>query len=150
MSSTLLNGYTALPASGTGDPVLVLHPWWGLNDTIKAFCNRLAEAGFVAFAPDLHHGQIATTIPDAEALAGVIFNNLDSARAEVGAAIAFLAEHADPDGRGLAPIPMAAVWRWSGSPWGHSSHWMPPFDCLSRCVLWWLFTALAPAKRLIL
>lgn len=104
MSSTLLNGYTALPASGTGDPVLVLHPWWGLNDTIKAFCNRLAEAGFVAFAPDLHHGQIATTIPDAEALAGVIFNNLDSARAEVGAALAFLAEHADPDGRGLAVV----------------------------------------------
>jgi carboxymethylenebutenolidase len=30
--------------------VLVLHAWWGLNDTMKAFCNRLAESGFTAFA----------------------------------------------------------------------------------------------------
>ena len=42
-------GYLALPESGTGPGVLVLHAWWGLNNTIKAFCTRLAEAGFVAW-----------------------------------------------------------------------------------------------------
>jgi carboxymethylenebutenolidase len=29
---------------------LVLHAWWGLNDTMKAFCTKLSDAGFVAFA----------------------------------------------------------------------------------------------------
>jgi carboxymethylenebutenolidase len=58
--------YFALPKSGQGPGVLVLHPWWGLNDDVKAVCDRLAEAGFVALAPDLYDGRIATTIPEAE------------------------------------------------------------------------------------
>jgi carboxymethylenebutenolidase len=54
-----------------GPGVLVLHPWWGLNEDIKQVANRLAEAGFVALAPDLYDGRIATTIPeDAETFAG--------------------------------------------------------------------------------
>ncbi|RYG28322.1 dienelactone hydrolase family protein, partial [bacterium] len=44
-------GYLAEPKNGPGQGVLVLHPWWGLNEDVKAFCNRLADAGFVAFAP---------------------------------------------------------------------------------------------------
>ena len=59
-------GYLAMPERGKGPGVLVLHAWWGLNDTIKAFCTRLAEAGFVAFAPDLYHGEVADTIAGAE------------------------------------------------------------------------------------
>ena len=47
------DGYLAVPSTGTGHGVLVLHAWWGLNDTIKVFCTRLADSGFVAFAPDL-------------------------------------------------------------------------------------------------
>jgi carboxymethylenebutenolidase len=62
--------FLATPTSGTGPGVLVLHAWWGLNDTMKAFCSRLADAGFVAFAPDLYHGKIADTIPDAKPPAG--------------------------------------------------------------------------------
>jgi carboxymethylenebutenolidase len=49
-------GYLALPERGEGPGVLVLHAWWGLNDTMRAVCTRLAEAGLVAFAPDLYHG----------------------------------------------------------------------------------------------
>lgn len=52
MPPTQPDGYLAVPRTGKGSPVLVLHAWWGLNDTTKAFCRRLAEAGFVAFAPD--------------------------------------------------------------------------------------------------
>jgi carboxymethylenebutenolidase len=61
-------GYLARPASGTGPGVLVLHAWWGLTPFFTGVCDRLAEAGFVAFAPDLHFGQTAATIPEAEAL----------------------------------------------------------------------------------
>ena len=63
------DGYLALPASGSGHPVLVLHPWWGLNGTIKAFTDQLAEAGFLAFAADLYHGNVTDQIPEAENLA---------------------------------------------------------------------------------
>lgn len=92
MSDTQPDGYLALPASGEGDPVLVLHAWWGLNDTIKSFCDRLAEAGLVAFAPDLYHGKIADEIADARALGTELDANLERARADIADATAFLIE----------------------------------------------------------
>jgi carboxymethylenebutenolidase len=64
--------YLALPASGTGRGVLVLHAWWGLTDDFTAVCDRLAEAGFVALAPDLYHGRIATTREQAEQLSSAL------------------------------------------------------------------------------
>lgn len=61
-------GYLAVPPTGSGPGVLVLHAWWGLNDTVKSLCDRLAEEGFTAFAPDLFKGRIADTPEGAEAL----------------------------------------------------------------------------------
>ncbi len=83
-------GFLAVPPSGEGPGVLVLHAWWGLNDTIKAFCTRLAESGFIAFAPDLYHGKVADTIPDAEVLGNAIDSNHVQAEAEVAEAAKFL------------------------------------------------------------
>jgi carboxymethylenebutenolidase len=104
MPATQPDGYLALPPDGTGHPVLVLHPWWGLNDTIKGVCNRLAEAGFLAFAPDLYHGKVVDTIPEAETLASALFDNLDPPRATVAAATAFLGEQAGVTSSGLAVV----------------------------------------------
>lgn len=59
-------GYLAIPDRGEGPGILVLHAWWGLSPVFKAICDRLAEAGFVALAPDLLGGRVATTIEDAE------------------------------------------------------------------------------------
>ena len=64
--------YLALPDGRPAPGVLVLHPWWGLNEDIKGVCDRLAEAGFVALAPDLYDGRIATTIEEAEKFAGAM------------------------------------------------------------------------------
>ena len=91
MPTTQPDGYFALPATGQGSPVLVLHAWWGLNGTIRAVCDRLAAAGFVVFAPDLYHGKVTDTIEGAESLS----NALDpaSAKSDLAAAVAFLAEH---------------------------------------------------------
>ena len=86
------DGFLALPNGGQGAPVLVLHAWWGLNDTIKGLCTRLADAGFVAFAPDLYHGRVAATIEGAEALAQTL--DSDGAAADVARAVAFLYERA--------------------------------------------------------
>lgn len=92
-------GYLAVPATGKGPGVLVLHAWWGLNDTIKGFCDRLARAGFVAFAPDLYHGRIARTIPDAEALGHALDAHYREARAEVLASTTFLASQTHEGGQ---------------------------------------------------
>jgi carboxymethylenebutenolidase len=104
MSTMQPDGYLALPPTGDGKPVLVLHAWWGLNDTIKSFCNRLAEAGFVAFAPDLYHGKVADTIADAETLGAALDERVSAARAEIAQAAAFVNEQAGSGTSGIAVI----------------------------------------------
>jgi carboxymethylenebutenolidase len=104
MSDHQPDGYLALPPAGKGPGVLVLHAWWGLNDTMKAFCTRLAESGFVAFAPDLYHGKVTDTIAGAEALLDVIDANDLQAKAEVAAATTFLIDRSGQPGPGLAVI----------------------------------------------
>ena len=104
MANPQPQGFLAVPTSGQGPGVLVLHTWWGLNDTIKAFCTRLAEAGFVAFAPDLYHGQVADNVVAAEALAKNLGTNYLQASAEIADATMFLNERVGQGGRGLAAI----------------------------------------------
>ena len=56
---------------GLGAPgIVVFHPWWGLNDDVVAYADRLARAGFAVAAPDLFGGQLASTIEDASRLVG--------------------------------------------------------------------------------
>jgi carboxymethylenebutenolidase len=97
-------GFLAVPPAGAGPSVLVLHAWWGLNDTMKAFCTRLADSGFTAFAPDLYHGRVADTIPDAEALGSALDADHLQAKAEIAQAAGFLKETVGQAGRGLAVI----------------------------------------------
>lgn len=53
--------YLALPKAGEGPGVLILHSWWGLNAFFRGLCDRFADAGFVALAPDLYDGRVAKT-----------------------------------------------------------------------------------------
>ena len=64
--------YLALPTSSTSGGVLVLHAWWGLTSVFTVICDRLAEASFVALAPDLYDGQTATTREQAEQLSSTL------------------------------------------------------------------------------
>jgi carboxymethylenebutenolidase len=66
MTKTLRNQYLAVPSSGKGAGVLVLHAWWGLNDFFREFCDRLAQEGFVALAPDMFSGEVARTVEEAK------------------------------------------------------------------------------------
>lgn len=59
-------GYLALPSQSNAPGVIVLHAWWGLNSIFKSLCDRLAAAGFAAFAPDLNEGRVAKTIDEAK------------------------------------------------------------------------------------
>lgn len=95
-------GFLALPPSGKGRGVLVLHAWWGLNETIRTFCTHLADSGFITFAPDLYHGQLATTIPEAERLSNTL--DAEKARSDIAIAVNFLRERVAPHGSELAVI----------------------------------------------
>ncbi len=61
--------YLAAPSDadkGGAPGVLVLHAWWGLKPFFKQVCDRLAEQGFTALAPDLYQGRVAKTIDEAK------------------------------------------------------------------------------------
>jgi carboxymethylenebutenolidase len=96
------NGFLAVPTSGKGQGVLVLHAWWGLNDTIKDFCTRLAGEGFTGFAPDLYRGKLATTIPEAETLRDAL--DWKAAIPEISTAAEFLQERSGEPEKGLTVI----------------------------------------------
>jgi carboxymethylenebutenolidase len=107
MTHSKPDGFLALPPTGYGPGVLVLHAWWGLNVTIKAICTRLSDSGFVAFAPDLYHGKVAETIPEAEALASVVDTNHLQAEAEILNAARFLNEKVGQSSSGVAVMALS-------------------------------------------
>ncbi len=103
-NSRTFSGYLAAPESGSGPGVIVLHAWWGLTGPFQHACNRLAEAGFVALAPDLYHGKTTASIEDAEALAGDLNQHEERVRDDIAGAVQVLCQHAAA-GRGkLAAI----------------------------------------------
>jgi carboxymethylenebutenolidase len=80
--------YLAVPESGIGAGVLVLHAWWGLTSVFTDVCDRLAADGFVALAPGLYpSGETTDSIPEAEALVNKLFSNQDATEIAVLAAV---------------------------------------------------------------
>lgn len=55
------NAYLSLPDKGQAPfpAVVVIHEWWGLNQHIKHWSDRLAEDGYAALAVDLYGGNVA-------------------------------------------------------------------------------------------
>ena len=41
--------------------VIVIHDWWGLNDSVRAMADRLAAEGYIVLAVDLYGGETATS-----------------------------------------------------------------------------------------
>lgn len=53
-------GYLATPAgSGPWPGLIVIQEWWGLDAQTKSIADRFAAEGYLAFAPDLYHGELA-------------------------------------------------------------------------------------------
>jgi len=88
-----ISAYLAVPEDGSGPGVLVLHAWWGLTDVFKRVCDRLAEAGFVALAPDLYHGKTTTSVEEAEALGAALDQDVERWRGDIAGAMQFLRQH---------------------------------------------------------
>lgn len=84
-------GYLAVPESGSGPGTIVLQEWWGLDDSVRAACEKFAEAGFVALAPDLY-GKETTNEPD-EAQRMMMNLEMDTVARQMSGAIDLLAGH---------------------------------------------------------
>ena len=61
--------YLSLPddAKAPRPGIVVIHEWWGLNDHVRHWTDRLAEEGYAALAVDLYGGVVATTTDEAMA-----------------------------------------------------------------------------------
>jgi carboxymethylenebutenolidase len=88
MSPTQPEGYFPTSKNNHGRKILVLHAWWGLNDTIKSFCDQLVEEGLTVYAPDLYHGKLTDEIEIAEIYSNEL--NLDQARIDMDNALILL------------------------------------------------------------
>jgi carboxymethylenebutenolidase len=71
---------------------------------MKAFCARLAQHGFVAFAPDLYRGEVVDDIIGAEALAGALDARHLQAKVEIAEAARLVQARADGGEDGIAVI----------------------------------------------
>lgn len=60
--------YLASPPPGRGQPVLLIHSWWGLTSSFTGYADELAACGFVVGCVDLYGGDIARTEEDARRL----------------------------------------------------------------------------------
>jgi carboxymethylenebutenolidase len=102
--------YLSLP-EGAKAPlpgVIVIHEWWGLNEHIMHWADRLAADGYAALAVDLYGGVVATTREDA--LAAVKKVDDAQARAIIVAAHRFLVD----DPRVKAPRTASIGWCFGG------------------------------------
>ena len=55
-----VQGYLARPSdAGPWPAVIVIQEWWGLDNQTESIADRLAGLGYLAFAPDLFHGELA-------------------------------------------------------------------------------------------
>jgi carboxymethylenebutenolidase len=88
-----ISAYLAVPEYGSGPGVVVLHAWWGLTEPFRHVCDRLAEAGFVALAPDLYHGKTTATVEEAQALGEALDQDVERWRGDIAGAVQVLRQH---------------------------------------------------------
>ena len=94
-------GYLVRPSGGSGPGIIVVQEWWGLDSGIKEMADRLGEAGFVALAPDLYHGELAAH--DEMDKAGELMQKLpmDRAARDMSGAVDYLVGHEATTGDGI-------------------------------------------------
>jgi carboxymethylenebutenolidase len=92
-SNGATSAYVATPDNPSQRGVIIIQEWWGLNDHIKDIAGRYAAEGFIAIAPDLYRGKIATNSEDASKMMhalelddglDTIKNSVEAARSKYG------------------------------------------------------------------
>jgi len=86
---------TTVPGLSFGDTenpgVVVVQEWWGLDDSVKAHAQHIADMGYHAVVPDLYRGTIGVEAEEAQHL----MDNLDwpGALDDIAGAVAFAGDN---------------------------------------------------------
>ena len=83
-----ISGYLSEPEETPTAGIIVIQEWWGLTEDIKEIADRYAAEGYLAFAPDLYHGEIAIEPEEARKLA--MSMERDIAAQEIDGALSWL------------------------------------------------------------
>lgn len=105
------SAYLSLPEGQTAPMpgVVVIHEWWGLNENIEYWTDRIAAEGYAAIAVDLYGGIVAKDASQAsEAMKSV---DRERAVGTLRAAVKFL----ETDPRILAPRTASIGWCFGGA-----------------------------------
>jgi carboxymethylenebutenolidase len=96
-------GYIALPANGPDSSagIIVLQEWWGLVEQIKRTCDRFADAGFTALAPDLYDGDTVPLSEPDEAGRRMMAMEMDRAARDLSGAVDELKRRTGRDSVGV-------------------------------------------------
>ena len=101
-SAETVPGYLASPADGHGPATIVLQEWWGLDDHIRSICDRFAEGGIFALAPDLYRGE--TTTEPSEAEQKMIALSMDQVEQDMCGAAEYLRARPGVEGAGVGAL----------------------------------------------
>jgi carboxymethylenebutenolidase len=94
-----LDGYLAKPSGGVPSPgLIVIQEWWGLDAQTKSIADRFSGLGYLAFAPDLYHGELAAP-GDSQAASALLEKHGPGAPDELAAVFDALSLHPLCDGR---------------------------------------------------
>lgn len=98
-------GYMAFDdeADGKRPGVLVVHEWWGHNEFAREQAEKLAAAGYTAFALDMYgSGKLAEHPEDAQQFMKEATKDMDQVKARFMAAKELLQQHDSVDGSKIA------------------------------------------------
>jgi carboxymethylenebutenolidase len=100
-----LTGYYVTPSSkGTFPAVIVIMEAFGLNDYIKSICDRLANVGYAALAPDFYHGAVYQYSDMNNAIAKLKSLKDDMVMAEFRKGLEFLSKQSELINRNIGVI----------------------------------------------
>jgi carboxymethylenebutenolidase len=97
-----LPGYYVTPNSGSKSPtIIVLMEAFGVNQWCKNVCDRMAQSGFAALAPDFYRGKTYAYTDINGAIAQLKSLNDDAVMLDVGKSLNFLNTRAEIDRNGI-------------------------------------------------
>lgn len=105
--SIIMKGYLAYDENieGPRPGVIIVHAWWGHNEHTRNSAEKLAKAGYVAFALDMYgEGAQAEHPKDAQAFAGAVMQDFDGAKARFNAALDVLRSNNNTNADAIAAV----------------------------------------------
>lgn len=86
------------PGEGPWPALLVIQEWWGLDEQTRSIADRFAALGYLVFAPDLYHGELAQ-LGDGEKASALVEKYGPGAPPELRKAFDALKHHSECNGK---------------------------------------------------